>query len=214
MSPVASITSNAPAWVMIPTQVAESKRTEGFPALWSMRKLPLAKVAPSMARPGFSVPPALTTPMTMMVPGPDGLVDTTWKYSVWAAGLPGAHADGSALPGPHVDGLALPGAHVAGPAPGPQPPAAGPGHPACEDQAGIRDALVVLTGEAAATATKVVLTAAAVAAAAAMAARRLGRMMDMNPPAIRWDIDWSQHPPREPRRASSRWRLSGCAAGG
>src|SRR5487761_1044357 len=59
MSPVASITLNGPACVMVPTQVAGSKRTVGCPALWSMRKLPPAKVAPSMARPGFSVPPAL-----------------------------------------------------------------------------------------------------------------------------------------------------------
>src|ERR1035441_9898034 len=148
MSPVASITSNGPAWVMVPTQVAESKRTVGCPALWSMRKLPLAKVAPSMARPGFSVPPALMTPVTMMVPGPEGLVDTTWKYSVWAALL---------------------GAHVDGPAPGRQPPAAEPGHPVCEDQVEIRDALVALAGEAAATATKAVLTAAA----ARMAVRKV-----------------------------------------
>src|ERR1035437_4005162 len=144
MSPVASITSNGPAWVMVPTQVAESKRTVGCPALWSMRKLPPAKVAPSMARPGCSVPPALTTPVTMMVPGPEGWVDTTWKYSVWAA-LLGVHLDGSA--------------------PGRQPPAAEPGHPVCEDQVEVRDVVVArlaaLAGEATATAAKAVPTAAA-----------------------------------------------------
>ena len=37
-----------------------------------------------MARPGCSVPPASTTPVMMMVPGPDGAVDATWKYSVRA----------------------------------------------------------------------------------------------------------------------------------
>src|SRR5580704_1968172 len=144
MSPVASITSNGPAWVMVPTQVAGSKRTVGCPALWSMRKLPPAKVAPSMARPGFSVPPALTTPVTMMVPGPEGLVDTTRKYSVRAA-LPGARIDGSA--------------------PGRQPPAAQPGHTVCEDQVEARAVVVArlaaLAGEATATARKAVLAAAA-----------------------------------------------------
>jgi hypothetical protein len=75
--------------------------------------------------------------------------------------------------------------------------------------------LVALTGEAAATATTAVLTAAAATpATATTATRRLGRMMDMNPPAIRWNIDWSQHPPGEPRRASSRRRLSGYTVGG
>src|SRR5580692_6611929 len=163
MSPVASITSNGPTWVMVPTQVAESKRTVGCPALWSMRKLPPAKVAPSMARPGFSVPPALTTPVTMMVPGPEGLVDTTWKYSVRAA---------------------LPGARIAGLAPGRQPPAAQPGHPVCEDQVEVRAVvvarLVALAGEATAAAAKAVPTA--MAAVAATAAWRLRRMMDMNSP--------------------------------
>src|SRR5580692_5546379 len=70
-----------------------------------MRKPPPAKVASSMARPGCSVPPASTTPVTVMVPGPDGTVDATWKYSVWAdrAGVHDPWAN-SAHPGPEDHG--------------------------------------------------------------------------------------------------------------
>jgi hypothetical protein len=52
--------------------------------------------------------PASTTPVMMMVPGPDGAVDATWKYSVWAdrAGVHGPWAN-SAHPGPEDQGPAL-----------------------------------------------------------------------------------------------------------
>src|SRR5271165_4004329 len=105
--PVPSMTLNGPVWLMVPTHVCALKRALGCPALWSMRKPPPAKVASSMARPGCSVPPASTTPV-MMVPGPDGAVDATWKYSVWAdrAGVHGPWAD-SAHPGPGDQGTAL-----------------------------------------------------------------------------------------------------------
>src|SRR5580704_9812996 len=78
------MTLNGPVWLMAPTHVSASKRALGCPELWSMRKPPPAKVASSMARPGCSLPPASTTPVMMMVPGPDGTVDATWKYSVGA----------------------------------------------------------------------------------------------------------------------------------
>src|SRR5579862_8919455 len=73
-----------------------------------MRKPPSAKVALSMACPGCSAPPASTTPVMMMVPGPDGAIDATWKYSVRAdrAGVHGPWAD-SAHPGPGDQGTAL-----------------------------------------------------------------------------------------------------------
>src|SRR5579862_2231159 len=73
-----------------------------------MRKPPSAKVALSMACPGCSAPPASTTPVMMMVPGPDGAVDATWKYSVRAdrAGVHDSGAD-SAHPGPGDQGPAL-----------------------------------------------------------------------------------------------------------
>src|SRR5579863_5103669 len=73
-----------------------------------MRKPPSAKVASSMACPGCSVPPASTTPVMMMVPGPDGSVDATWKYSV-RADRAGAHGPGanSAHPGPGDQGAAM-----------------------------------------------------------------------------------------------------------
>src|SRR5579862_5902692 len=73
-----------------------------------MRKPPLAKVASSMARPGCSVPPASTTPVMMMVPGLDGAVDATWKYSVRADRV-GGHDSGadSAHPGPGDQGPTL-----------------------------------------------------------------------------------------------------------
>src|SRR5580658_7924908 len=102
------MTLNGPVWLMVPTHVWALKRALGCPALWSMRKLPPAKVASSMARPGCSVPPASTTPVMMMVPGPDGAVDATWKYSVRAdrAGAHGPWAD-SAHPGPEDQGPPL-----------------------------------------------------------------------------------------------------------
>src|SRR5271166_2250697 len=95
------MTLNGPVWLMVPTHVSALKRALGCPALWSIRKPPPAKVASSMARPGCSVPPASRTPVMMMVPGPDGAVDATWKYSVRAdrAGVHGPWAD-PAHPGP------------------------------------------------------------------------------------------------------------------
>jgi hypothetical protein len=32
--------------------------------------------------PGCSIPPSVNAPVTMMAPGPAGLVDATWTYSV------------------------------------------------------------------------------------------------------------------------------------
>src|SRR5271154_1085365 len=102
------MTLNGPVWLMVPTHVPALKRVLGCPALWSMRKPPPAKVAPSMARPGCSVPPASTIPVMMMVPGPAGAVEATWKYSV-RADRAGAHDPraNSAHPGPGDQGPAL-----------------------------------------------------------------------------------------------------------
>src|SRR5580658_9007581 len=104
------MTLNGPVWLMVPTHVSALKRAVGCPALWSMRKLPSAKVASSMACPGCSVPPASTTPVMMMVPEPDGAVDATWKYSV-RADRAGVHGPGatSAHSGPEDQGPALTG---------------------------------------------------------------------------------------------------------
>src|SRR5579863_8383391 len=66
---------------MVPTHVFGLNREVGWPALWSMRKLPPLKTAWSMVLPGCSAPPSLNAPVTMMTPGPAGLVDATWKYS-------------------------------------------------------------------------------------------------------------------------------------
>src|SRR5580700_4018941 len=66
---------------MVPRHVFGLNREAGWPALWSMRKVPPLNTAWSMVLPGCSAPPSLNAPVTMMTPGPAGLVDATWKYS-------------------------------------------------------------------------------------------------------------------------------------
>src|SRR5579862_9254330 len=104
-----------------------------------MRKPPAAKVALSTACPGCSVPPASTTPVMMMVPGPDRAVDATWKYSV-RADCAGAHERGAnpAHPVPGDQGPAFiedaAGVASAPGRPGPHETGADPVHPGPEDQ--------------------------------------------------------------------------------